>query len=185
MYDFQKRDVTFRFFASATAEEANERTFSVLVRKCERETLGGGIRKTILAMHSGEMSSLEGLDSSDPFWARIGLHRAWLGPEGRTMETMTDTFFKVSNRVIWSRHTSVEGLHAVAPGNVFVITPSLYLQEVKSRWTHPDGWWAIRPGVEPVKIYHPNIALRAMLGDSSVLELYLNDPFKYNQDHQE
>lgn len=118
--DFEDRDIAIRYVPSVEAE-ATERVFKVRVRKgvhlaYQRALIA--LFKRELAFNAGEGEQAE----TNRFWSRLGVRK------------MGDRFFKIAQGVCRSRHTreelsSTEGLQAVVPGNVLMLSPTLYIQE--------------------------------------------------------
>lgn len=122
--DLEDHTVSFSFYPSPH-EEQKTRDFRV---GAFEKKLPKNARQALIGIFNHEMrfrpddAEREEMERTSPFWKRLGLHQT------------NFYLFKISSNVAWARYNredlaTVEALQAVAPKNVLVLTPNLYIQE--------------------------------------------------------
>lgn len=176
--EFEELDITVRYVPTPWSEPT-DRVFPVRVRKgvgCP-----GYYRRAIVHLFNRELALWTGGEEDDArrpetnrFWSRLGFREF----EGDLL--------KVAQSVCWGRHTrealsTVEALQAVAPANVAVLTPTLYVQEVNRGQEWERGFEAVGlfqiDGEEvEFELYLESLeAGRAMAGDFAAIAAKLEE----------
>lgn len=159
--EFHSREAVIQFIPSLWEEPA-ERSFKFFVLAGQNPLF---YRKALVGLFGKELNfdREECQSRTNRFWSRLGLHV--LGEGDRW------AIFKIAQGVCYSRHTreelsSVEGLQAVAPANVLILAPNLYLQETEQGFEAVGLFEFDGHEVEfEERIEDPTEAVRAMAGN--------------------